>query len=190
MIFKKRSLAIPFLLLALVGIILCLILVYIPRPPASADFVGYKSNQPLNGLKLQDSKLVRTKEYGLDMWHFDYIHVYESGVTVYQRKIGEYAKPGECSESSRGDYTVTCAAGKFMNESGKYAVIVTLFKGELASMNVSALLEETEFYVAIPKEQMKTFVTFNEWQQYFDSLESVDLTAMSFESRIIPQPDR
>ncbi len=152
---KKHLFGMVFLLLAF-ATIFYLSLLYVRMPPAFADFTGFKSEQSLNGSRIKSTKLVRTKERGLDVWRFDYIQEYESGVVLYQRKVREFGNAGGCTGSTRGD---------------------------LSSMDVSALIDETEFYIAVPKEQLKTLAAYNEWQQYFDTVEPVNLQTMPFEKR-------
>lgn len=145
--------------------------------PLMPDFTGYKSTVALDGAVVVDTELERIKERGLDIWRFDYIHTYDSGVVVHQRKADERGDMTRCaghSQGKRGDYVDSCVESTLEN-GGHYIVTTSTYKGELFSVAASAVIGTTEFYVGIPKEQLEQFAQYDGWQGYFESMEPVSL---------------
>lgn len=152
--------------------------------PAHPDFKGYTSSEQLNNSSLKSSQLIRAKEFALDIWSFDYVLKYDSGLTVYERSAGNYPDVvANCEFRAKGvsgNYYHTCDVFSTKN-GGRYAVMTSVYKGELFAITVEALIDNTSFYVDIPEGSMSEFAKYNDWQTYFDSMQPVNLETTQFE---------
>jgi hypothetical protein len=152
--------------------------------PSRPDFSGYTTPSQLNGNNLESAQLVRYKEFGLDYWWFDYVlHYVPDTISVYERSATSYFRdipPCQGKTSNMNpDYQYKCDEYQIKN-GGHFIILTDKYKGELRGIRIEALKDNTEFYVRIPEQLAKNYVSPQVWQSYFDSLNAVNLQNMPF----------
>lgn len=151
--------------------------------PAHPDFNGYTTTTELNGSSIKSTSLTRYKEYAMDIWGFDYVLNYDSGVTVYERNVGKYPDVVASCKSQvtgkSGEYDYSCDVYSLAN-GGRYTVVTSTYKNKLAHISVEAVIGTTRFSVNIPENQLQNYANYDGWKAYFDTLQPVDLQKMPF----------
>jgi hypothetical protein len=174
-------------LVAVVGLILGLVWYDMAvgfGAPSRPDFQGYAPPEQLNGEKLQESKLIRLKQFGIDVWRFEYQTRYGEDVVVSQSKADlRYTNVLATCKTRQlevsGDYTYACKEYSLEN-GGRYIVYSAAYKQKLFALDVEALLGDTTISVRVPSNLVEKYKGYEQWREFFTAFKPVDIREMPF----------
>lgn len=120
---------------------------------------------------------MRIEDVYLDTWQFQYDQIFSSGLIMHQRKRSWRSQDMSCeSKANRRDQHVLkkCIRGT-IDKGGEYTVAVTSDQGKLSGVDIVAYIGETEMYIGVPKNHLESFAEYEQWQEFFDSMEPISL---------------
>lgn len=145
------------------------------------DFEGYQPKMSLAGWDITETAVQKGAANGKVTP--SYRQTYSSGVILTQFKSSESVELIACNNQERLStnapvlhYTYKCQSRTTRHGSG-YAITKVFLDGDLDQVELRAQIRGTKMYLHIPDKAQVEVADFTGWQEYFDSMEPVDLNS-------------